>query len=160
MKSMRKAKERKNNYATNPRTIHVYIRYMLVIQCYYQYIRYNINTVTSHIRCLYWWPNTRNKSESTISLFHMTKYSARICIFVYNAMLLLFIYIRKLFKTRENINSSFIFTSFSQPLYFSVIAICSSIADPWFVFQLPEIDLRLKFKLFPGKTYLSNVYCL
>lgn len=37
-------------------------------------------------------------------------------------------------------------TSSIQFLYFSVIGICSSIADPWLVFQLPVIDLRLKWR--------------
>lgn len=35
-------------------------------------------------------------------------------------------------------------TSSIQPLYFSVIWICSNIACPWLVFQLPDIDLRLQ----------------
>lgn len=39
-----------------------------------------------------------------------------------------------------------ILTSSIQFLYFSVIGNCSNIADPWLVFQLPVIDLRLQQK--------------
>jgi len=35
-----------------------------------------------------------------------------------------------------------------QDRYFSVMGVCSSMAEPMFVFQLPEIDLRLHFQLY------------
>lgn len=39
-----------------------------------------------------------------------------------------------------------VITSFNHPRYLSVIAICSNMAEPWLVFQFPEIDLRLMCK--------------
>ena len=51
----------------------------------------------------------------------------------------------------------FSLTSSTQFLYFSVIGICSSIAEPWFVFQFPVIDLRLSLKSKKNKNKCQKI---